>query len=181
MTWKSTALVSGATLLAGWLASAPPVNNDPSSAVPARSPQTAAAESDIEQQAARLQTRTREEPPAYGGPERNLFRFGSKEAPPADAAEPRRVSAGESPAPTPAEVVPQPPQPPPVSLSGVASDGGGERATVRTAILSSPEGVLLVHQGDQVLGQYRVGAIGDDSVELTRTADGTSFRLTLKP
>jgi len=62
----------------------------------------------------------------------------------------------------------------------VASDGGGESPTVRTAILSSPEGVLLVHQGDEILGQYRVGAIGDDSMELTRTADGTTLRLTLK-
>lgn len=42
-------------------------------------------------------------------------------------------------------------------------------------------GVLLVHQGDDVLGQYRVGAIGEDSVELTRLSDGTAHRITLKP
>ena len=81
---------------------------------------------------------------------------------------------------SPIEIVPQSPLPPPVSLAGVASDPDGQR-TVRTAILSSPAGVLLVHEGDEVLGQYRVGAIGEDSVELTRLSDGTALRITLKP
>ena len=85
-----------------------------------------------------------------------------------------------APAPPPVEILPQAPPPLPVSLSGVASDTEGG-STVRTAILSSPGGVLLVHQGDEVLGQYRVGAIGEESVELMRLSDGTALRITLKP
>jgi hypothetical protein len=66
-----------------------------------------------------------------------------------------------------------------VSLSGVATDQAGDR-TVRTAILSSPSGVLLVHEGDDVLGQFRVDRIGEDAVDLTRISDGSTLRLTLK-
>jgi hypothetical protein len=180
MTWKSTALVSGATLLAGWLASAPPGPATPSTAsAPSQSPQTAAASSDIQQQAERLQTRTRQgAADEYGAPERNLFRFGPKEAARPAAAGPAVRDA--APVEERVEPAPQLPLPPPVSLSGVASDPDGQR-TVRTAILSSPNGVLLVHEGDEILGQYRVGAIGEDAVELTRLADGTAFRITLKP
>ena len=174
MNWKSTAVVSGATLLAGWLASAPPAPTTPSTvSSTSRSPQTAAAASDIEQQAARLETLTRQAASPYGPPERNLFRFGPKEPVKAAAPEPTASAAA------PVEIVPQAPPPPRVSLSGVASDPDGQRI-VRTAILSSPAGVLLVHEGDEVLGQYRVGAIGDDSVELTRLADGTTLRLALR-
>ena len=175
MNWKATAAVSGATLLAGWFAAAPPAPTTPS-AVPSssQSPRTAAA-SDISELAARLHTRPHQDA-GYGEPERNLFRFGPNT--PVRTADPApSVSA---PAPPPVEILPQAPPPLPVSLSGVASDSEGER-TVRTAILSSPGGVLLVKEGDEVLGQYRVGAIGEDSVELTRLSDGTALRITLKP
>lgn len=170
MNWKATAAVSGATLLAGWFAAAPP----PPPAVPSssQSPRTAAS-SDISELAARLQTRTRLDD-GYGEPERNLFRFGPNRPARSETPSPI-VSAPES---APLEMLPQ--APPPVSLSGVASDPDGERI-VRTAILSSPEGVLLAKEGDEVLGQYRVGAIGDDSVALTRLSDGTTLRITLKP
>ena len=174
MNWKATAAVSGATLLAGWIASAPPAPTTPSAVrSPSQTPQTAAAASDIGELAARLQTRPRPDA-GYGDPERNLFRFGPNK--PVRSAEPS-VSA---PAPPPVEILPQAPPPLPVSLSGVASDTEGG-STVRTAILSSPGGVLLVHQGDEVLGQSRVGAIGEDSVELMRLSDGTALRITLKP
>jgi hypothetical protein len=39
-------------------------------------------------------------------------------------------------------------------------------------------GVLLVHEGDTVLDDYRVGRIEPESVELVRLSDGTSTRLT---
>ena len=173
MNWKSTAAVSGATLLAGWFASAPPALTTPAALPPSsQSPQTAAAASDIGQLAERLQAQTRRKAD-YGEPERNLFRFGPNA--PVRSAPERSVSAASVP---PIDIVPQAPPPPRVSLSGVASDPDGQR-TVRTAILSSPVGVLLVREGDDVLGQYRVGAIGEDSVELTRLSDGTSLRLTL--
>ncbi len=176
MNWKATAAVSTATLLAGWLASAP--TSSPATAAlpsPSQSPQTAAAASDIGELAARLQTRTRRDA-GYGEPDRNLFRFGPN-IPVRSVASGPRVSAAAVP---PVEILPQAPPPPPVSLSGVASDPDGER-TVRTAILSSPAGVLLVHEGEEVLGQYRVVAIGEDSVALTRLSDGTALRITLKP
>jgi hypothetical protein len=48
----------------------------------------------------------------------------------------------------------------------------------RTAILSSPSGVLLVHEGDPVLGDYRVSRIEAEAVELVKT-DGSILRLTL--
>ena len=61
MTWKSYAAVSGATVLAGWLASSPPSNTPGSTAGSAtRSPRRPSpAATDIEQQAARLQSRLR--------------------------------------------------------------------------------------------------------------------------
>jgi len=175
MNWKATTVVSGATLLAGWLASAPPSSTTPAALTSAaQSPQTAAA-SDIGQLAARLQTQT-SRAANYGAPERNLFRFGQN-VPVRSAGSQPGVSVAPAP---PLEILPQAPPPPPLSLAGVASDPDGAR-TVRTAILSSPAGVLLVHEGDEVLGQYRVGAIGEDAVELTRLADGAALRITLKP
>ncbi len=176
MTWKSTALVSGVTLLAGWLAAERPKTTTTSVAPAATtlSPQTAAATSDIVRQAARLQTRTRQEP-EFHEPERNLFRFRataparSTAIAPAPSAEPLPVAVA-----IPAPVLPR------ISLSGIATDPDGER-TVRTAVLSTPQGVLLVHEGDDVLGQYRVVTIGDDAVELLRRSDNTPLRLILKP
>ena len=176
MNWKATAAVSGATLLAGWIASVPPAPTTPSAAPSSsQSPRTAAAAADISELAARLQTRPGQGA-GYNEPERNLFRFGPNRPVRSEAPEPI-VSALPPPPP---EILPQAPPPLPISLSGVASDsqGGG---TVRTAILSSPGGVLLVKEGDEVLGQYRVGAVGEDSVELTRLSDGTALRIALKP
>ena len=47
----------------------------------------------------------------------------------------------------------------------------------RMAILSSPAGVLLVHEGEEVLGKYRVLKIESEAVELLSHADGTTLRL----
>ena len=178
MNWKATAAVSGATLLAGWLAAAPP-SSTTTAAVPSASqnPKAAAAASDIGELAARLQVQMRQDA-GYGRPERNLFRFGQHV--PVRSAASQSVS-GVSAAPAPrVEILPQALPPVPLSLAGVASDPDGAR-TVRTAILSSPAGVLLVHEGDEVIGQYRVGTIGEDAVELTRLSDGIALRITLKP
>jgi hypothetical protein len=72
------------------------------------------------------------------------------------------------------------PLPPAVSLSGIAEDQVDGK-TQRTAVLSSPQGVLLLREGDDVLGEYRVGSIDSDAVELVRNADGTRTRIALKP
>jgi hypothetical protein len=175
MTWKSYAAVSGATVLAGWLASAPPANVSPTNA-PAQQPKSsrvpapADTTSDIEQQAARLETLGRHET-VYTQPSRNPFRFG-----------PARAAAREAAAPPPVVVEPVAPVPlpPAVSLSGIAEDQV-DGHTQRTAVLSSPQGVLLLREGDDVLGEYRVGSIDSDAVELVRNADGTRTRIALKP
>lgn len=177
MTWKSYAAVSGATVLAGWLASSPPSNAPVSGATSQRGAPAApsTAGSDIEEQAARLQTRVRQET-AYRDPQRNPFRFGARQA----AVAQRSTSANMSVAPPSVEAAPLLPQAPAVSLSGIAEDQVGERME-RTAILSTPSDVLLVREGDEVMGgQYRVTKIDAGAVELLKLADGTTLRLALK-
>src|SRR5687767_7487285 len=117
MSWKSYATVSGATVLAGWLASASP-SNAPDRAAPAAPPPAArdVRSSDIEREAERLQTRVQREV-EYAQPQRNPFRFG--------AARPAVNRGGDLPDPTPASVppplaVPIVAPPPPVTLSGMA-------------------------------------------------------------
>jgi len=174
MSWKSYAAVSGATVLAGWLASTEPANEPEATTTVPRQPAAArsAREADIEREAERLQVRVRPERD-YARPQRNPFRFS---APPADAGR-----GGDIPSPAPAlppvvfPVISSPP--PPVKLSGIAEDQQGQQV-VRTAILSSPAGVLLVHEGDAVLADYRVGRIESEAVELLKN-DGTTLRLTL--
>src|SRR5262245_22274661 len=79
MTWKSYSVVSSATVLAGWLASSSPSNMPAGSAPAERAAPAApsAADSDIEQQAMRLQAQVRRET-AYREPDRNPFQFGSR-------------------------------------------------------------------------------------------------------
>ena len=132
---------------------------------------TREAEADIKQQAARLQARTREQL-AFREPARNPFNFGAREVRQATS----RVAPSEPELP-PMQVAPVP-LPPPVRLSGIAEERSGERVE-RTAVLSSPSGVLLVREGDDVLGQFRVARIEADAVELSRTDDGSTLRLAL--
>src|SRR5262245_9727386 len=139
MTWKSYAAVSGATVLAGWLAASPPANTPGAAAVTAQPPRDVtgtSGPSEIELEAARLQARVRREV-EFQRPERNPFRFGPA----------RPVRRVEAPPPAPITPIELPPPPPPVSLSGFAEDQIGDRLE-RTAILSSPSGVLLVREGD---------------------------------
>jgi len=172
MTWKSYLGVSGATVLAGWFASSPPSNVPATSGStqPERSAAVPAAAADIEEQAARLQAGLRLEA-AYREPERNPFRFGAKHM-----GQPARE--GFAPVPSPVEAVVPVPSAPLVTLSGIAEDQVGER-TERTAILSSPSGVLLVREGEDVLGKYRVAKIEADAVELADLTGSIQIRLTL--
>src|SRR5438477_442651 len=97
---------------------------------------------------------------------RNLFQFARSRSA-AAAAPPAIDVAAATPAPVPVD--------PPFKLIGIAEDNG-----VRTAILTSPSQLLMVHAGDNVASTYRVTAISADAVELTATADGTVLRLALK-
>jgi hypothetical protein len=172
MTWKSYAAASGATVLAGWLASTPPVGvvaNSPPA--PSRSSRAAASpSSDIVEQATRLQARIRRET-AYVRPQRNPFQFEAAR-PDAEAAEAIAEPALSAP---PAPVINAAPS---VTLAGVAEDPRQD-GVERTAILSSPTGVLLVRVGDEVLGRYRVAAVEEGAVELLSLADGSRLRLSL--
>lgn len=174
MHWKSYAAVSGATVLAGWLASAPPSNAPAAVQAPAaqrQPPADANAPTDIEMQAMRLQARLRAER-AYAEPGRDPFRFAPRRRP---AAVEREQPAGDA---TPPAVNAVPPAPM-VSLSGIAEDQVDGRAE-RTAVLSSPAGVLLVREGEQILGYYRVARIEAEAVELVAIGDGTTTRLVLR-
>jgi hypothetical protein len=71
--------------------------------------------------------------------------------------------------------------PPPLTLIGVAQDGG-EGATTRTAIISSPGQLFLVKEGDELAvggSRYRVGTISTDAAELV-APDQSIRRLALK-
>ena len=176
MTWKSYAAVSGATVLAGWLASSPPENAPATAARPARaSAPRPQGDADIEVQAQRLQTRLQVERD-YAPPQRNLFRFEEGADPAPESVE--RGTAFE-PEPEPAAAVEAGPPPPAMTLSGIAEDQSPTGDVARTAVLSGPSGVELVREGDQLPG-YRVTRIESDAVELVRVADGTTHRLTLK-
>lgn len=167
MTWKSYVL-TGAGLVATWFAAATP-SRMPVNVVPEQPREAAnvvAATSDIEQQAAHLQARLQQEP-LYREPARNLFRFAE-----------RRAARAVTPPPI-AEPQAALPLPPPVKLSGIAEEGS-DASFVRTAIVNTPGGLVFVHEGDEVIGQYRVAKIEADAVELTAVADGTSLKLSLR-
>lgn len=186
MTWKSYAAVSGATVLAGWLASAQPSNapagaqspqirsgSDSRVARGAQTPTTTAnAPTDIELQAMRLQARLRPER-EYPQPMRDPFRFAARRS----AATPiGREPVADAPPPAPANLPPPAPQ---VSLSGIAEDEVDGRP-VRAAVLSTPAGVLIVREGEEILGFYRVARIEPDAVELVAKGDGATRRISLK-
>ena len=96
---------------------------------------------------------------------RNLFQFARV-----------RPAAAVTPAPANEVVAPAPAAPvePPFKLIGIAEDNG-----TRTAILSSPSQLLMVHDGDNA-GSYRVTGISADAIELKSTADDSVLRLALK-
>lgn len=178
MTWKSTAFVSGAGLLATWLASGPPTDVAPgaSARVRAAAPATAASAIvmpvadgtvDIVREADRLQARAAERA-GFRAPARDLFQFGAR-----PVSHPGQAPPSLAPAQTP--VVPALP-PVGVRLSGVAADviDGVEQ---RTAIFSSVAGVQLAREGEQVDG-FLLVTIEADAAVLQRPT-GESIRLSL--
>jgi len=111
---------------------------------------------------------------AYPAPARNPFRFASRQpgaglAPAAAPAAPPELSV------PPGAVAPVLPR---VALAGIAEDTVNGRVD-RTAVVSGPEGVLLVREGQEILGRYRVARIESEAVDLVGLADGETRRLTL--
>lgn len=175
MTWKSTAVVSSAGLLVTWLASTPPTHRGTSDAVSAPSAaRTEAAAVEIQREADRLGARL-DQVAGYRQPARNPFRFGAgpvvTRATPATAPS---VPVDGMPTADASTAVPSFR----VALAGIAEEQVGE-TVVRTAILSTPDDVLLVKVGERVGDRYTVGAISADAVELVRLADGVTVRLPL--
>jgi hypothetical protein len=173
MNWKSTAVVSGATLLATWFGwTSTPGDLTPARQAPARDVRPAGG-TDIQEQAERLKIRVRREV-EFQDPSRNPFRFGARRAArridngAAIAAPPVTGAAGEPAAPVPA----------PLTLSGIAEENA-DGQTRRTAIISTSSGPAFVRPGDRVDG-YAVTRIEDTFAELTAD-DGTVRRLTLAP
>ena len=170
MTWKLYAMLSAGGLVATYLVSSPAADPAQSavSAKPAASRLPAAA-SDIEALAERLHVRLRTDM-NYREPGRDPFRFQTRPAKPTVIAPP----------PTFVDVAAPPPAPvlPPVRLTGIAADvvdGKPQRA----AILSLPNGVLIVRVGESVAGLYTVVSIGEESMELEATVDGSRRTLRL--
>jgi hypothetical protein len=171
MTWKLYAIVSAGAFVATYVMSSPKteVATNKASAVAAKSSRQVAAETEIEALANGLHVRLNSET-VYRTPGRNLFRFQAKvQQPPAFVPPPAVVASAP---------VPVAPALPVLSLTGVASDvvDGSPR---RSAVVSLPNGVLIVREGESVAGLYTVVAIGEDSIELESLGDGSRRTLRL--
>ena len=166
LNWKAAAtVVTGATALAGWLATpASPARGTARSAGARRSAPVTVS---LEQEAARLAVRNRAAT-AFERPGRNPFQFSAAPAPA------KRRSVAE--ATVAASAVPQAPVFP-FRLTGMARDDSSG-TTVRTAILSSASGLVLARAGDIVAESYRIERIDDDAVEVVDVRDGRAIRLT---
>jgi len=100
----------------------------------------------------------RPKPDAAG---RDLFRF--KEKPPPPPPPPPRLVVGPQPPPPP----PVAPPPPPIGLKFIGVVDAAPPAT-RVAVLSDGRGAPVYgHEGDTVLGQYRIVRIGVESIEMS--------------
>ena len=180
MQWRHTAVVTGATLVGAWVAGTPktsPTITTPAAQSAPASP-ASVPDADIEQEAYRLQTRVGRRLAGDAAPaSRNPFRFRD---PGASSAAGVRAPGDTAPEPpgngTRPETPPAPPEPP-LRLIGMATDEI-DGAVVRTAVLSTSQGVALVRAGDNVAG-YEVSSVEADAVELSG-ADGTR-RLSLRP
>ncbi len=68
---------------------------------------------------------------------------------------------------------------PALRLIGVAEDSAAGNP-VRTAIISAPDQLYVVREGERVTSRYGVARISPDVVELVDTGDSTELRLALK-
>ena len=170
MTWKLYAIVSAGAFVATYLMSSPKteVATQKASAAAPRSARQAAAETEIEALANSLHVDLKSNA-VFRAPGRDPFRFESRvQKPPAFVPPPAVV----------ANVPPPPPPLPVLSLSGVATDVVDGKPQ-RSAVVSLPNGVLIVREGDSVAGLYTVVAIGEDSIELQATGDQSRRTLRL--
>ncbi len=172
-------MVSGATVLATWLASAPmpssPMTqstaNAPVRAQATRQEAAPAQVVDLGPEAERLARRV-EAVASFAAPARDLFRFRA-------AVPVAKVEVPVAPAVSVTPTAIAPPAPPPFVLTGIAEDRQGD-VLVRTAIVSGPGDLWLVKAGDVVDGRFQVTAVEADAVEIVRADTGAAVRLSFK-
>ena len=169
LNWKAAAtVVTGATALAGWLATPVAPAREAANTTAARRPAPDAVS--LEQEAARRAARIKATA-AFEAPSRNPFRFPA-------VAPTSRASVAEPAALASAPVVPAVPVFP-FRLAGTASDAA-TGTTIRTAVLSSESlGLVLAGVGDVVGGNYRIAGIDDGGVDVVDVRDGRTIRLSL--
>jgi hypothetical protein len=175
MSVKGTALLSGATVLATWLVSAPvppSAVTTPVRALAARRQEAPLPVEDLGPEAERLARRVADMA-AFGAPTRDLFRF--RAAPLA-----ARVKVPVAPEVSLAPIAAVAPVPPPFVLTGIAEDQQGD-VMVRTAIVSGPGNLWLVKAGDTLDGRFQVVAVEADAVDIIRADTGAAIRLSFRP
>lgn len=180
LNWKGTAVWSGVTALATWLASGPAVAPGAVAGAPVRPARPALTDGaasvqplvDLTGEAERLARRL-DEAQVYRAPARDPFQFKV-------AAEPARPVAAVAAPVAPASLTPAPVAPPTFMLVGVAEDRQGD-GVIRTAVVSGGGELWLVKAGESVDGKFTVTAVDADAVELIRADTGTAVRLTFRP
>jgi hypothetical protein len=162
---RMAARIAGGGLLVAWLAAAASVPLPQAPAAPAPAPVRDFAAIEIQTR----ELRTRVESPSRPNPSsRNPFRFAARRP-----AVPVRAPARSTAAPAAPSGVAQ------LALVGIAEQETGNGA-VRTAVISSPDGLFLAREGEPVTARYRVTRIGAEAVELGDTTTGGTIRLGLR-
>ena len=146
----------------------PPDRKPPSAAdSAARGPIDARSDA-LAREIARLQRH--QEPGVAPARGRDVFRFAV-----ARAARPERAVPLVPPAPEPPVAPPRPA----LKLIGVAEDTASG-TPVRTAIISTPDQLYVVREGEHVTSRFGVQRISPDVVELVDNVDASALRLALK-
>jgi hypothetical protein len=180
-------LVTSSALLVSWLST--PASPTPDAAAPqvpaveSRPPARDAATVlalDVARETERLEQRMVEAPgPRRSG--RDPFAFGmAPRASRPDVPPPRPAglaAGGEDGVPA-ALAVPAPQAGPALRLIGIAERRLAE-GVQRSAILSGASDVYIVSEGDELIGRFVVGAIGEGAVELRDTVSEAQLRLVL--
>jgi hypothetical protein len=182
---RAVVYVAGAGLVATWLAAAADRRPDANGGAPAGQRDSAGlarAEhlaQEIQAQATRLRAHLAAAPqPTPSG--RNPFTFESRETRIRRGERVRAASVQQS---LESAFATSAPEPPPLTLSGVAeesSPAGNSALPVRIAVLSGYGDVFLARTGDTIASRYQVIAVGADAVELKDLLAGQTIRLGLR-
>ena len=175
MTAGKTALYgAGGALLVACLAAANMPGRDRPSA-PERTPAQAkgpdAIASEVESQAARLQTRMAQAPVVEPNP-RNPFSFGAVPRP--RAAQIVRAAVADEPAPAPIPALPM------LTLMGIAEETTPQGIRRTAVIGGEADALFMVTEGQPVGDRYKVTKIGADAVELEDILTKAYRRLALR-